>query len=424
MPSRHKGRPVARRPFVGTLSVNVVLLALGTITGVIAARGLQVDDRGLLFSIVVWSSMAGWIAVAGQQEAIVYGAGGSAIAAEEIRGGGARADYRRAVPFSALLVIVNGYLLWGQDLIVIAAGAAAATSPLLVVFGQMRIAVLRAAQRWWLWNCVRLVGPFVYAGLLGALFLFETLSLEGGLLAFLVSQAASAASANWAHRVVVPDRGNVLYPSTRPRRFHLYGRQVLLADLPYLANQRLDQMVISLLASPRDAGLYAVAVAFAGPLQQVGSTIESILFPRLVAKRSSGETASFGRTMLVACTASICIAALLWLSAIPLVQYVFGVDYTDAAQPGAILAVGGVFTTASAFLTASSKARGAVRHVFWGHICGAGSTLVLLLVLTPSLGAVGAAISSLGGFGVTTVTLSVLHIGGRHPLSSRRLDRP
>ena len=261
-------------------------MVLGVFTGVVTARVMEPDGRGLLIALTLWSATIAQFSLVGMDEATVYSSRGSPTVAVRLA-----SRLRTTLMWQS---VVGMALTAGVCTVVALKGEGTALAPALSLvllvplnmYNQMRLAPLRVGQFLRLWNVLRLLPALTYASLVLGLALTQELTVSTGCIAVVLGSSTTAAAC-W----IVPGRAyatSLAGAEPSPEAAEIpevrsYGRNLVFANLPSIANQRLDQLLLGIAASPQVLGIYAVAVSIAGVVQMLGTTLEQVLFPRLTA---------------------------------------------------------------------------------------------------------------------------------------------
>lgn len=383
-----------------TLLTNVANMALGLLTGILTARALQPEGRGLLVGLVIWVATISTFAVLGVDEGLVHTSRGHVERARAIRLQLNRVLLGQAFAGSLLTIAVCASLIHSH-------ATAGYTTVLLLapivpcnLYNQMLLAEHRVAGNFGRWNLVRLIPSSTYAALVGSAFLADQLTVTTAAGALGLGSIVTTAVCRVSLRRSTP----VLIRSSDPSDVQRFGRGLLFATLPMMANQRLDQLLLSILATPSVLALYAVAVSIASLLQVIGTTLEQVLFPRL----ARGSTLDIRRILLVSTSGLVVLAAGMTFFASEIITVIYGSAYASAAHSLALLAFGSVATVISYVLIAEAKAAGRLKHVMRSQIVGLAVTASMLPILTYKLGVAGAAVTSLLAY--SSVALSLLYL--------------
>jgi O-antigen/teichoic acid export membrane protein len=169
-----------------TALVSSSTLALGSVTGVLLARGLGPTARGELVAASVGPQVIAVVMTLGIDEALVY------LLAR------ARSEHDVSQIYGSALVVSGAVGLLATGLAELlqwlyfapaAAGVSAVTLyafasfPMVNIWSQVMLAAMRARQQFGLWNGCRLSIPVMYLALVGGLAVAQKLSVSTALLA-------------------------------------------------------------------------------------------------------------------------------------------------------------------------------------------------------------------------------------------------
>lgn len=224
------------------------------------------------------------------------------------------------------------------------------------------------------------------------------LLLGGAALPHTVGQASALVGASYAGAALLSVALNPR-PEPRDRRPHapVVDGWMLLAFLSIQLTSTADTVLLGVLASPKDAGVYSAAYRLPNAVTALLTALLAGLLPRLTAARAD-DPGAVARLSARALRASR-VAALGVLALTPVVVVVFPWVFGDAYASGRAALV--ILMIATAVITLSAPLH--PMHVSVGHdrsyamVVGAGAAVntVLNLALIPTLGAVGAATSTL-----------------------------
>jgi O-antigen/teichoic acid export membrane protein len=172
--------------------------------------------------------------------------------------------------------------------------------------------------------------------------------------------------------------------------------------LAYLATvgvvtAQIDLVLVGLLGRPADAGAYAVAVRGSLIVAIVASVINSTSAPTFARLWSKGDRVGLQRQLTLAVRSSL-VASL--VIAAPFVLFgsaflgLFGPGFDQAVVPLTILTIGRVLGAAAGPTGTLLTMTGEERSAAFGATAGAVLEAVLVVILLPWLGLVGAAIGS------------------------------
>ena len=179
-----------------------------------------------------------------------------------------------------------------------------------------------------------------------------------------------------------------------------FGLKAQLRDASTAINMRLDQLVIAALLPPSELAYYAVAASVASVLSIFPMALQIVNTPQIAAEQGSR------RERLVQSTVHSLTRAAppLWLGAmvfLPLgMVFILGPDWIPALLPVGILITAGVILGFKDLLSACAAACGDPWLASRAEVAGIAVTALGLVVLVPTMGIVGAALTSLVSYSV------------------------
>lgn len=397
----------------GLTAVSVIGLLSGLVTGPLLAHALGATGRGLLASVLVPLGVAPFVAQLGlgafAVRAAAHGVSVSrlvgSLAVPLLLVGGAVA--LAADPLArALLPDDDDARLWlriGLTLLPVA------------LLANVLADVLWGLERWRALIALRLISPVGLLAITPILYVTDTLTVT-----------TAAAVGIGLGVLPLPLLLGLLPGARRPRadrglmrealRFGLRAWPGALADL---GNQRLDQLLMIPLLAPRELGLYVVATTVAVIGTAPAAAIATVVFPRIAAGALHVLGPAFRMTTLLLLATQGIIAV-----ASPFVVPVaFGPSF-EAAVPLILILLPAWMLIALAPLLAHALAgsgypgAGSIAQIL-GLVC----TVIGLAISLPTLGATGAAITSL--VAAAAVLAYLLRSTARHlSVSPVQLIRP
>jgi O-antigen/teichoic acid export membrane protein len=375
------------------LSATVGALLLGIVSGVVTARALGPEARGI-YSVTVL--LIGIFTPFGS-----LGLGDAAMV--EIRRGGAEpSDVAGSTALATgLATILAGLAVGGALLLTVPAagvplllaaasgvvlGAASASlSPVLVATGGSRTssaAFLATSAATTATLTVWLV--FVRGGVTAAV-LAGSVGATAGCLVILrgLRTRGVAARLRWDAAYI--------------RRALRYGIPLQVGVVLASLTARVDLLVVYSLEDATAAGHYSVALTIAAVAAIAASSVAYGAFPHIAAAEPSTAPSLAQRTMRAGTAATAASTPVLALAAFLTIPIVFGHEYSVAAAPGAVLAVAGALN-GILFLAARLAAASGDPKVL--PASSAAFLLVMLagdLALIPPFGILGAAVAAVIG---------------------------
>ncbi|WP_425840218.1 lipopolysaccharide biosynthesis protein [Microbacterium sp. PA5] len=175
------------------------------------------------------------------------------------------------------------------------------------------------------------------------------------------------------------------------------------SQLAEAASYRLDQALALALIGSTEAGFYAVAATVAMVPFAAGQAVGAAAFQRLADESGGRErqlnlSATVVRFGFVAATLASLLLAVMTPWAVP---FVFGSQFAPAVIPTLLALIGSTAVASTYVLNSVLVAQGRGWLMTLSQVSGLTVGMALLLLLGPSLGAVGAAVASTLGYLVT-----------------------
>lgn len=184
-----------------------------------------------------------------------------------------------------------------------------------------------------------------------------------------------------------------------------YGGKVWFGSLSGIVLSRIDQTLMIKLTSLQEQGLYAVAVTIGEIPLVISNAIRNVIFA-LDARDSGAEESAEAADRRLTLTARVT-ALITFLVSLPIAASVhlwigpiFGRDFEAAAPMVWVLLAAAVLGSAGSVAGAGLSGRGHPDLRSWSMAIGAVFNLLVLVSLTPHIGGMGAALSTLVGSGL------------------------
>lgn len=373
-----------------SVGIQVFVLGINVLTGVVMARLLGPEGRGVYAAVTLWPPLLAALAVAGLNSAIVF--------------------RMRRVP-AAMGGIASASLLLGavHSLVAIAIGAVllpvfmAQYAPPIVLFAQLcLVSVLTnstqnivkqafaGASRFGYGNLTHLMPQLFHLIALLSIIPFAALSARGAVLALLGSGAIAVL-------VMLPKFIRVARPRLKDGLVELrslvsYSARAAPMDGVFALATYADRLVLIPLLPASALGLYAVAFSFSRVIQLVQPAIASVVLSHM-----SGQTQSDGKRLhdyalrfLLAGLVAGCV--LLWIAGESLLVFTYGAQFGAANAAFRLLVIEaslGTLSQVTVQLFLSRDRPGVVSAIQVLVLCASAAAL---LVLVPRYGVTGAAL--------------------------------
>ncbi|MBE3557383.1 MAG: oligosaccharide flippase family protein [Firmicutes bacterium] len=408
-----------------TLGTQIGIQLIGLATGILVARYLGPGGRGELAAVLAWVSMLVYAGNLGLPVAYTYASAREPNRTTQLLANGLIALF---IQWPLLMLIGWVVLKLGlsnqpDQIRHLAFLYLLAYTPLNLLTLYIN-AIQQGLGKYNHFNAVRICVPVSYViGLLVLVFLRQ-MTVGGVLFANLFSNVVTLVLALILITPQAKERCE-----NKVRIFNLaalwqdmrYAFSAYLGTLQPFNGLRIDQLLLTVLLSVQDLGLYMAAMAGASLIRAQGYALGTVVMPE-VAKRLDRKTQlkvleQFAAFALLLGISSAVIASV-WAK--PLIELVYGKAFTGAASTLQLLVIASV--PASLYRVLADGLRG------MGHpISGTAAELISLAIGVPSVlllarsnGADGAAIGvGLSSLGALVVTIQALLHVRKSPVQSR-----
>ncbi|GMQ78948.1 MAG: lipopolysaccharide biosynthesis protein [Anaerolineae bacterium] len=385
--------PAIWRDFSLTFGSNLFVLGLGLFTGALLARLLGPEGRGQLAAIQLWGLYLISLGHLGVPSALVFYTGRQANNA----GSFITSAWAIMLPLS-LLWIVAGWLILplllenkGEEIV---AYASLFLLILPIAYVNRASMAFQGLKRFSTWSFFRIHKPILYAGLLVTLGLlgmatpfkitvgFLIISLVGPVLVLILLFKSGVKLA----RPSLSRSGKLLH----------YGLRSVAGSAPSELNVRVDQLLMALLLTSAELGIYVVAASWSLILNPFARAISDVVFPHIASVSSYLQQHSLFAASVRLSLLSTTMATIVLLAITPVVvPAIFGDSFQAAVPISMILLVAGVFYVINMVLSNGLRGLGFPEAPAYAEILGLGGTILLLVILLPRFGIIGAAFASL-----------------------------
>ena len=368
-------------------SVAILLVTLGS--GIVLARNLGSAVRGDLAIAMLWPPLIAGVGGLGLAEAVAYFT--------------SREDEKRSVVLSSSLVlgvaqsgflVLVGFLLLPHllsDRSPRLLGSASLYLWIIPLFPLTlyQLAVLQGRMDLGAYNISRLSSSITYTSLLLGLSGLKAVTLQNALTA---SIAASMATLIVVSAVVL-SKG---YAGTTVRldlclQLLAFGGKLHIGNIANLVAARIDIIALTFLASSAELGNYVVASAVAGVASLVPSSASVVIYPLSSRQAPASMPLVLSRFFLVAGLLTVCVGPILVLALPSTLPFVFGSTFRPGIAMAQILVLAYLIRGWNGMLTSAVRGRNRPLHASLGEVFGLAVMAVLLALLTPRFGGVGAA---------------------------------
>jgi O-antigen/teichoic acid export membrane protein len=379
----------ARGPLLASFGASLFIQALNVLTGILLARELAPAGRGALAAALLWPTLVASVGSLGLPDSVTYHGARLKMRADELAGTVAAAWFLQSCVLTAIGIAIFWFAPFQPD--ARAAGTLMAFAIPLYLWSAYGAAIAQGRSAYPAFNALRVLVPAATASGLVGLAVAGRLTVQSATWTYVATYLLTAIA---AAAVVVRGRPRISFALARD--LFRFGVRSHLSFVATSLNERLDQLVVSILLAPVSLGLYVVAATLTSVTSLVGSTVSLLALPELARLHDDAARAALARRLglLTVVGASVVTLPVLLLAPV-LLRTAFGPSFAEAATPARILLVGAIALTTARLLGAVLKGLGLPLHAAGGELCALAVTVPALAMLLPPLGLVGAAIASL-----------------------------
>lgn len=403
------------RNVLGTFGTEVLTVGLNMLLGILTARLLGPERRGILTLVMTLPLTLVHFADLGVSQANIYLIGRRKRPAEAILTNSLVIALGSGLVIAAALWLLRDWvldtLLRGLPAPYFA--AILLLLPLLLLYTYW-IAILRAWERFRLVNLLLLLMPvWLLICVTPALLIFQgrSDSIEWATAAYLGGSLLAIGAGLFviARQVRLQSTGAIqLFDGRLARESLGYGLKSYVQNLMGHLAYRLDIYLVAFFLEPRDVAFYSIAVSIAELAWYIPNSVGIVLFPKLsnaAEERIHPLTAEVCRHTFVItllATAGVTIAGII---GIPLL---YGAEYRPAILPLLALGPGIVVMSLYKVLTRNFSSRNRQQVSVIVALLGLALNIALNVVLMPRLGTMGAALASSVAYTVMSVALLIV----------------
>ena len=251
------------------------------------------------------------------------------------------------------------------------------------------------------YNTITVATKLLSIGLLGSIILAGAVSVENVFAASLIVLIASAVWTGWKLLPHLARGGQALRPSTRLFRESVdYGFKAYLAALFAFLVLRFDLLMVKRILGSTQAGYYSIAANMADLIYMLPVTIGMILFPKLSSMTDRRQMWQYAkRVAVIVGLLMFGLTAIALFLARPAVSLLYGQPFLPSVDAFVWLMPAIVLLSINTVLMNYFAAVGMPRIVVYAPAVATVLNVVLNMKLIPSVGIVGAAISSTIAYG-------------------------
>lgn len=383
-----------------------LLLGLGAVTGILAARVLGPTHRGEFQAVVIWPLAIGSLITLGMPQSIAFYVGRKAYSiSETVTAVGVIALVQSVLSILIGLIAVHFALARYSPAVQHLGFIFVLFTPVFILTGYPAT-LFQGAQDPLRFNIIRTAPTLIY---------FLGIVIFSAVHRLTIATAAAVQLAGYAVTVVLGLALTLLVFKPRwawtagaiPKFLH-YGVRTQATSITNYVNQRVDQMILSLFVPPRQLGLYVVAVTLSTAVTVFPQAAGIVTFGRGSAQTREDAIRTMGVSfrasllwLLVCCTA-------LFLLAPFLIHLVVGHAYDGSILACRILIPGAMMIGLNQVMYNGASALGRPGLPSIAEGVSVGITGLGLYLLVPRYGFIGAAVVSTIAYSISFLTMLVL----------------
>ncbi len=382
------------------------ILAMGILTGILSARMLGPEGRGEFAAIIIWPLGVVTLLSLGINQAIAFNVGRKAFRVSEV----ATAATAIGLIQGALAIVIGlltiHFALAKYSPVVQHLGIIfVLLTPTLIMSGYPAN-LFQGLQDSLRFNVIRVMAPLTYVAGLGGLYFTHRASLTSVLffqLAGYVVALVCGLSMVW---VILKPR--LQWNSLAIRHLIGFGYRTQATNVASYFNQRIDQLILSLLVPPRQLGFYAVAVTLSSMVTVFPQAAGIVTFSRGSSQHGEDAKATIGFSFRASLLWLLVCCSVLYLLAPVLIRLVFGAAFDGSIPACRILLPGTLMIGLNQVLYNGASALGRPGLPSCAEGVSMAVTAIGLYVLVPRYGYIGAAIVSSVAYTTSFLLMLVL----------------
>jgi O-antigen/teichoic acid export membrane protein len=342
---------------VSSIATGVMGQVILVASGVIVARALGPENRGVLALVFVLTAVAAQVGSLGVPVSVTYW-----IAARKVNPALLLKELRRFRNFQhgAILVAQAGLIfvvleprspagfVW--------VGLLSLTATAARVSQMYGLAVLQGLRRFNAFNALRLLDVTLY--MLGVVGLwFANLATLTSITIAVISASVASAGVIWLVVLrVLPSAA--AHERVATDGIVSFGVRSLVGSTPPIETFRLDQLLVGLVLSPVALGYFIVAQAFTNLTRFIGQSIGMVTYPRIAAADQASQLRMLRRDFALGVVVAGAVTAVLIAAAPELVPFFFGSDFAPAVLTAQILLVATFLASVRRILVEGTRGSG------------------------------------------------------------------
>jgi O-antigen/teichoic acid export membrane protein len=376
-----------------TFLVTAIIAVLGLTSGVFLAHNLTVLQRGEYATIIVWVTAFGIIGEFGLGFALSYFAGKNPSLLNQLWSIGILFSSIAGIILIVLGLIIFPLIFKFNSLLLYGLFITLFSLPFSINTGFTSFILLGLGDIG-KYNFVRITTSFI-----NTLFVLLSTNFFKGDIIFLsvfysINQIISLIL---VHKIFIRRYRPIFrWNKLVFRSVFNYGIKTYFSSISAQINFRLDQLIMSSYSNISQLSIYAIAVSYSSILTPIYSTFGTIIFPKLLAINEIGLKLLITlKYTILSVLVSLPFLLILFFFSDEIIVLIFSSKYLSSVPSSRILIIAIVFEGINRILGNALRAMGLPMKPAFSEFLGLFSSLVLLYLLLPEFGAVGASLASL-----------------------------
>lgn len=407
---------------VRTLLTSFGIAGLGLVNSVLLSRWLGPAGRGEVAAAMLWPTLLVYLSSMGLIAAVLYFAALPDSKPRAIFANGLWLGLTQGAIAMLVGFVVLPWLLGSQTESVVDASRLFLVIIPISLITQYAVSILQGRMRIAAFNWLRVILPAGYLSGTVMLKVSGLMTLHNIIVLHLFLQVIGLLAALlslWNAGVHFSLRIDRLLA----RQMLKYGAKIHIGSIFGLANSSLDQALMAAFLPSRYLGLYVAAVGAATVAQVFAQAVQMVSTPSITNRESLRERTAvllgvFRRYWILSLPVGAALAAILPFG----IPIIFGTEFKEAIWAAEILLVGSLLIGARDVLSGGANALGDPWLGSKAQLWAIGATVILLSVLLPLMGIVGAAIATTAANAIQ-LTVVVRGLRVTHAIPSAQLFR-
>jgi O-antigen/teichoic acid export membrane protein len=375
------------------LAASLIIYLIRFIIGVVVARALGADGKGVYSLVLITASMLLVLFNIGTGSALTYFTASQKntprrLVAFAFGAGAVLGVAGGAVFYILYLVFLSNNLLAGIDQRYILWVTLTLPLNLMAVFLS---GILIGLQRFLVYNALELTRASLMLIFI-VISVIMNASVSGAILSWLLAYVIHFFLISTYILKSIGFQWQISRKEAQP--MISYGAKSYAGNLMTLFTYRLDNYLVNFYSGVASVGIYTTSVSTAEILWNLPNAVSSALFPKISGLDETTGSLLTARTCRILVLVSIPLAILFGVVGYILIPVIFGEQFTASAVPFLLLLPGMIFVLVTKILSANLSGRGKPQYPAYTAAATLALTILLDIYLIPRMGVPGAALAS------------------------------